>query len=67
MSLRKHLESLPDTSSQIFDCKQFARLSFYKTSESTATLSLEERWTIKEIRRQPNSVLTYSLLTDILL
>ena len=67
MSLRKHLESLPDTSSQIFDWKKFARHSFYKTSESSATLSLAERWTIKEIRGQSNSLLTYSLLTDILL
>ena len=37
-----------------------------KTSESTASLSLEERWTITEIRRQSSSVLTYSLLTDVL-
>ena len=53
----KHLESLPDTSSQIFDWKQFARHSFSlfggirlsrqtsKTSKSTASLSLAERWT----------------------
>ena len=38
-----------------------------KTSESTASLSLAERWTITEILRQLNSVLTYSLLTDVLL
>ena len=37
-----------------------------KTSESTASLSLAERWTITEIRRQLNSVLTYSLHTDVL-
>ena len=37
-----------------------------KTSESTASLSLAERWTITEIRRQSNSLLTYSLLTDVL-
>ena len=36
-----------------------------KASESTASLSLAERWTITEIRRQSNSVLTYSLLTDV--
>ena len=38
-----------------------------QTSDSTASLSEEERWTITEIRRQQvNSVLTYSLLTDVL-
>ena len=37
-----------------------------KTSESTTSLSLTERWTITEIRRQLYSVLTYSLLTDVL-
>ena len=37
-----------------------------KTSESTASLSLAERWTITEICRQVNSVLTYSLHTDLL-
>ena len=52
----KHLESLPDTSSQIFDWKQFARHSFSlfggirlsrqtsKTSKSTASWSPAERW-----------------------
>ena len=54
----KHLESLPDTSSQIFDWKQFARHSLSlslcggtrlsrqtsKTSKSTANLSSAERW-----------------------
>ena len=34
-----------------------------KTSESTASLSLAERWLITKISRQLNSVLTYSLLT----
>ena len=55
--------------SQIFDWKQFARYSFSflggirlgqqtrKTSESTASLYLAERWTIKKIRRQLNSTL----------
>ena len=33
---------------------------------TTASLSLAERWAITEIRRQLNSVLTYSLLTDVL-
>ena len=59
-------------SSQIFDWKQFSRHSFSLfggitvPNESTARLSLAERWTITEIRRQSNSVLTYSLLTDVL-
>ena len=37
-----------------------------QTSESTASLSEEERWTITEIRRQVNFVLTNSLLIDVL-
>ena len=53
----------------IFDWKQFARYSFSflggiklgqqtrKTSESTASLNLAERWTITKIRRQLNSAL----------
>ena len=36
-------------------------------SESTASLSLAERWTITKICGLLNSVLTYSLLTDVLL
>ena len=64
---------------QIFDWKQFARHSFSilggvrlslqtsKTNESTVSLSPAERWTITEIRRQLNSILTCSLLTDVLL
>ena len=72
------IESLPDTKSQIFHWKHFARHSFSliggirlsprtsKTSESTVSLSITEQWTITEIRRQSNSVLTYSLLTDVL-
>ena len=38
-----------------------------KARESTASLSLAEQWTITEIRLQLNSVLTYSLLTDVVL
>ena len=62
--------------SQIFDLKQFARHYFSlfglspqssQTSESTASLSLAERWTTTETHRQLNSVLTYSLFTDVLL
>ena len=37
-----------------------------ETSELTARLSLAGRWTITEIHSQSNSVLTYSLLTDVL-
>ena len=37
-----------------------------RVNDSTASLSLAERWTITEIRRPSNSVLTYSLLTDVL-
>ena len=37
-----------------------------RVNDSTASLSLAERWTITEIRRPSNSVLTYSLLPDVL-
>ena len=37
-----------------------------KTSEQRPSFSLAKRWTITEIRPQSNSVLTYSLLTDVL-
>ena len=51
-----------------------ARHSFFlfdrnKTQPQTSKTSeqrLAERWTIEEIRRQSNSVLTYYLLTDVL-
>ena len=38
-----------------------------KTIESTASISLAERWTITEIHRHSNSVLTYSHLTVVFL
>ena len=38
-----------------------------RVNDSTASLSLAEQSTIIEIRRLSNSVLTYSLLTDVLL
>ena len=72
----KHLESLPDTNSQIFDEKQFAIHSFSlfggirlslqtrEMSELTASLS-SERLNITEVRRQLNSVLTF-LLANVL-
>ena len=62
----KHLESLLDTSPQIFHWKQFARLYFLslwtnktqsqtsKTGGSMTGWSLAEQWTITEIRRQSN-------------
>ena len=64
----KHKESLPDTSSQTFDWKQFARHSFSlfggirlsltsKKSKSMASLSLAERRTITEIRAQIKSLI----------
>ena len=74
MYIYKHFESLPDTTSQIFDWKSCQTDSFSlfdrnKTQPqnkqdkwTTASLSIAERWTITEIRRQSNSVLTYSLL-----
>ena len=70
---------LPDTSLSFTNRKQFARHSFNlfagirlspktsKTSESKASLSLAEQWTITEIRWQLNSVLTYSPLANVLL
>ena len=81
LCIYKQLERLPDTSLSFTNfwletiC-QTLFLSLWgirlnpktsKTSESTASLSLAERWTITEILRQLNSVLTYSLLTDVLL
>ena len=64
----KHYESLPDTSSQIFDWKQFARHSISlfggirlsltsKKSKSMASLLLAERRTITEIRPQIKSLI----------
>ena len=47
--------------------KTQSQLQTSKTSESTGSLSLAERWTITEICWQTNSVLTYSQLTDFLL
>ena len=78
MCIYKHLESLQARvhkslignltrhSFSLFD-RNKTQPQTSKTSESTASLSLAERWTITEIRRQSNSVLTYSLLTDVLL
>ena len=40
--------------------------TFWSSFVQDCSLSLAERWTIREIRWQSNSVLTYSLLTDVL-
>ena len=65
LTVPKHLESLPDTSSQIVDLyyKPCQTLFLFLWTEedsapnkqdewTTASLSLAERWTITEIRRQ---------------
>ena len=61
------LETLPDTLSLSLTGirlgpKQARRVNVQRL----AYTSLAERWTITEIRRTSNSVLTYSLLTDVL-
>ena len=61
-SLLKNFEIFFFTSTS----KKFLKLCKSMNSHSTASLSLAEQWTITEIRRQLNSVLTYSLLTDVL-
>ena len=57
-NLAKHSFSLSDRNKDSAPNKQ--------DEWTTASFSLTERWTITEIRRQSNSVLTYSLLTDVL-
>ena len=71
IAVYKYLKSLPDTSSQIFHWKKFARPLFLslwgiilsrqtnKTNKSTASLLRAERWAVTEIRFQLNSVATY--------
>ena len=53
----------PGTSYSIFGGIRLSPQTSKSTSESTGSLSLAERWT--EIRWQSNSVLTYSVLTDV--
>ena len=60
------LETLPDTLSLSLTGIRLGPKQARRVNDSTASLSLAERWTITEIRRQSNSVLTYSLLTDVL-
>ena len=70
----KHLESLPDTSSQIFleTLPDTLSLSLRLSPKQARrvnngySFSLAERWTMTGIRRQSNSVLNYSLFTDVL-
>ena len=60
------LETLPDTLSLSLTGIRLSPKQARRVNDSTASLSLAERWTITEIHRQSNSVLTYSLLTDVL-
>ena len=65
------------TSSQIFDWKQYVVRHFFSLfggirlssncKQARRVSQLAERWTITEICRQMNSVLTYSQLTDFVL
>ena len=56
------LETLPDTLSLSLTGIRHGPKQARRVNDSTASLSLAERWTITEIRRQSNSVLSYSLL-----
>ena len=60
------LETLPDILCLSLTGIRLGPKQARRVNDSTASLSLTERWTITEIRRQSNSVLTYSLLTDVL-
>ena len=62
----RHLESLPDTSSQIFHWKPCQTLFLSLWPEYDSAPNKQDEWmTITEIHWQSNSVLTYSQLTDI--
>ena len=58
--------TLPDTLSLSLTGIRLSRKQARRVNDSTASLSLAERWTITEIRRPSNFVLTYSLLTNVL-
>ena len=60
------LETLPNTLSLSLTGIRLSPKQARRVNDSTASLSLTERWTITEIRRPSNFVLTYSLLTDVL-
>ena len=58
--------TLPDNFSLSLTGIRLGSKQARRVNDSTASLSLAERWTIAEILRPSNSVLTYSLLTDVL-
>ena len=60
------LDTLQDTLSLSLTGIRLGPKRARRVNDSSASLSLAERWTITEIRRPSNSVLTYSLLTDVL-
>ena len=57
--------TLPDTLSLSLTRIRLGPKQARRVNDSTASLSLTERWTITEIRPPSHSVLTYSLLTDV--
>ena len=58
--------TLPDSLSLSLTGIRLGPKQARRVNDSTASLSLAERWTITEILRPSNSVLTYSLLKDFL-
>ena len=60
-------EALPDTLSLSLTGIRHGPKQARRVNDSTDSLSPAERWTITETRRSSNSVLTYSLLTDVIL
>ena len=66
LSLEIFSWTLPDTLSLSLTGITLGPKQARRVNDTTASLSLAERWTITEIRRPSNSVLTYSLLTDVL-
>ena len=60
------LETLPDSLSLSLTGIRLGPQQARRVNDSTASLSLAERWTITEIRQPSHSaVLTYSLFTDV--
>ena len=57
--------TLPDTLSLSLTRIRLGPKQARRVNDSTASLSLTERWTITDIRLPSHSVLTYSLLTDV--
>ena len=58
--------TLPDTLSLSLTWIRLGPKQARRVNDATASLSLAEGWTITEISRPLNSVLTYSLLTEVL-